>query len=237
MLVYIDIPMTSVSAYNAFSDALGEDNVAWVGRNITVKDLAKPERLEHYAVIGGRIEFFRVHDYPLDTIFSTSVGKPIDRVMARWMTEATTSENRFHEDAHTFTIPELFEKKHPFTRLLSNFATRFLCIDEKEAATADAALETIEDYPFLVGDPAHPRQTAMALSRVLGLAPEALSFTGFMAPKVERPRPEVRPVILEKNAQDEKLYRKLVAMRPANRKFVRSNLPLLGKMAAQSGED
>jgi len=203
LLVFLQIPLSCTAPYRAFVDALGNDKVGWVGRNIRQNDLDTPAKLRRFRVLGGRIPLAKAITLPGVTLFAAVVNDPVARAMAQWK-EAIGDVNHPHHDAvHTFMMREIFEEKHPFAAAMSNLATRALTpLPTDGPLSAAGALETVRNRPFLVSDATHTRAFANVLGRMLDLPPGTLREAAFRPPPGSPARGELLRLIRAANTED-----------------------------------
>lgn len=233
MLVFLQIPRSTTSPYKAFREALGDEAVGWIGRNIRDSDLDSPDALASFKVIGGRMTLARALVIPNVTTYATIVNDPVSRALGQW-NEAIGDQNHPHHAAtHTFMQRELFEEDHPFGRAMSNVATKYLLKNEDGPCTADAALAAVKSLRFIVGEATRTKAFAVMVARRLGLEPGTLDEANFRAPQTnpKTARGELLRLINTANAEDLALIDGLRGMMEPKRPVVRTRGENAGRPA------
>ncbi len=224
LLVFLQIPRSTTSPYKAFRDALGDEAVGWVGRNLKEADLDDPELLASFKVVGGRIPLSRAVTFEKATTFATIVNDPVARSLGQWNDAIGDVNHPHHEATHTFMLRELFEEKHPFADAMANVATQFLLNAADADCTAEAALEAVRSHRCVIGEASNPKAFAIMVARRLGLEPGTLNEASFRAPPhhPQAARGELLRLIREANAQDIALIEGLRGMMEEKRPVVRT---------------
>lgn len=222
MLVFLQIPRSTLGAYRAFRQALGEEAVGWVGRNLKESDLADPELHTRFKVIGGPFTLADVDHLPVVTSYATVVAHPVARTMGQFTEAIGDVDHPFHAAPHTFMLRELFEEKHPFAEAMSNVATRHLMERPDAPASVDAAIAAIEARRFIVGDGGNIKPFITMLARVLDVKPEALDEAAFSPPGAPPAKGELLRLIREANTEDIALFKHLKAQEGHRRVALRT---------------
>lgn len=234
LLVYLQIPGSTTGPYRAFREALGPEAVGWVGRNISLEDLANAEAMAGFKIVGGRFPLARFLTLPKVTAVTAMVNGPVGRALAQWNEAVGEFSHPHHDATQTFMQRELFEENHPFAQSMSNVATRFFMPDEETPPSAKKALEAIKGRRCIIAEPPHTRPFCNVLSRLLDLPPGSIDEAGFRAPPVREPaRGELLRLIRAANEEDIALLKGLRELIDGPRPVVRTKAPRGGGKGAR----
>jgi hypothetical protein len=222
LIVFIHLPRgVGHRAFAAFRKALGEEAVGWLGRSVTAEDMGPALAERGLRVLGGPIRLKAADALDGVSLFTTVIDDPRLRTLRAWRNAQDDPDDPHHAMAHTLSLPELIEEKHPLVAPFANALTRHFT-PPGHRVTAANAFAAMKARPFLVGDAAQPKAYAEALAAELGLAPDALDHRVFNGLGGKIPPGEVKAALARHHAMDLRLVDRIAKERPRDSSLVRT---------------